>query len=96
MEILGINFSVGELLALITFVGTGFLGWVNVKTASKQNAEDIKELAVKMLAIDIKVNQHEKEVGIVTTSLSNIQTQLVGVSTRIDTLINFLLEKKDK
>jgi Na+-translocating ferredoxin:NAD+ oxidoreductase RnfG subunit len=93
MEIFGVTVSVGELLALITFVGTGFLGWVNVKTASKQNAEDIKELAVKVLAIDIKVNQHEKEVGIVTSSLNSINSQLTGVSTRIDTLINFLLGK---
>jgi Na+-translocating ferredoxin:NAD+ oxidoreductase RnfG subunit len=93
MEIFGVTVSVGELLALITIVGTGFLGWVNVKTASKQNAEDIKELAVKVLAIDIKVNQHEKEVGIVTSSLNSINSQLTGVSTRIDTLINFLLGK---
>ena len=93
MEIFGINVSLGELLALIGFVGTAFIGWVNVKNGVKQNADDIKEVGVKMLAIEMKVNQHEKEVGIVTSSLSSINSQLTGVSTRIDTLINFLLGK---
>lgn len=96
MNFLGVPISVGEIVTLLSILGSFIYALINLRSSTIQNKEDIKELSGKVETLNGIVNKHEKEVGIISNSLVSLSVQISSLQNKLDTIINFLLDKKEK
>ena len=97
-NLFGLQIGVSEIVILGGLSFGAVVAWNNVKNMVGSNKEKIGNLESAINNLVIKVNAHEREVGITTANFNTIQSQILGISNRLDTLINHLLRdgKDDK
>jgi uncharacterized coiled-coil protein SlyX len=94
MEIFGTVLGVGESITLLIFLGALITAWFNLKGDAKTALEEAKELTKRVDHLETKLGEQERQVSVITAQLTNIQHQISYISVRLDTLLNYLLDKK--